>query len=49
MWQRRWTRYQSTGREEALFAFHDPRLVAAIAEITCIEGLQPDPNLYAGG
>lgn len=35
--------------EEALFAFQDPAIVAAIARITGIEGLMPDEHLYAGG
>lgn len=35
--------------EEALFAFHDPRVVTRVAEITGLSGLLPDPKLYAGG
>lgn len=35
--------------EEALFAFHDLRVVQLIAEITNLPRLMPDPELYAGG
>jgi Rps23 Pro-64 3,4-dihydroxylase Tpa1-like proline 4-hydroxylase len=35
--------------EEALFAFHDPRVVALIARITDLQELEADPKLYAGG
>ena len=31
------------------FAIQDPRVVAAIEEITCIQRQIPDPSLYAGG
>ena len=34
---------------EALYAFQDLRVVEAIAAITGIETLEPDPELYAGG
>lgn len=30
-------------------AFHLPEVVAAVQEITAIQGLEPDPELYAGG
>ena len=35
--------------EEAVFAFQDPRVIAQIAAITGLAGLEPDPELYAGG
>ena len=35
--------------EEALFAFHDERVVARVGEMTGLPGLQADPKLYAGG
>ena len=35
--------------EEAIYAFQDPRIVAAIGEITGLGGLEPDEQLYAGG
>lgn len=35
--------------EEAIYAFQDPRVVQKVHEITGIEGLEPDENLYAGG
>jgi len=35
--------------EAATDAFHDARVVAAVAQITGIDGLEPDPELYAGG
>ena len=41
-------RYNPQG-EEALFAFHDPRVVEQVARITSMSQLQADPQLYAGG
>lgn len=41
-------RYPPLG-EEALFAFHDPRVVERVARITGMTELEADPNLYAGG
>lgn len=35
--------------EEALFAFQEPDVVQAVADITGLKNLQADPNLYAGG
>lgn len=35
--------------EEILFAFQEPSVVNAIGKITNIDGLLPDPQLYAGG
>ncbi|HET8881894.1 MAG TPA: 2OG-Fe(II) oxygenase [Solimonas sp.] len=35
--------------EEAVFAFQHPAVVARVREITGIDDLRPDPNLYAGG
>lgn len=35
--------------EEALFAFHDPRVVEAVSKITGMQALEADPELYAGG
>jgi Rps23 Pro-64 3,4-dihydroxylase Tpa1-like proline 4-hydroxylase len=35
--------------EEAVYAFQDPRVVALIASITGLAGLEPDTDLYAGG
>lgn len=35
--------------EEALFAFHDPRIVKAIQDITGLRQVEADPLLYAGG
>ena len=34
---------------EAIYAFQDPRVVAEIARITGLDGLEPDEKLYAGG
>lgn len=34
---------------EAVFAFQHPDVVEAVSAITGVAGLQPDPNLYAGG
>jgi Rps23 Pro-64 3,4-dihydroxylase Tpa1-like proline 4-hydroxylase len=35
--------------EEALYAFQDPRVVAAVEKITGLQSLEPDELLYAGG
>ena len=35
--------------EEVIYAFQEPIVVQAIAEICVIQGLQPDEYLYAGG
>lgn len=35
--------------EEIVYAFQDPRIVELIAEITGMDELLPDENLYAGG
>lgn len=35
--------------EEALFSFHDPRIVERVARITGMPNLNPDRHLYAGG
>lgn len=35
--------------EEAVYAFQDPRVVALVAAITGLSGLEPDVDLYAGG
>lgn len=35
--------------EEIVFAFQDPRVVQTVSDITGLEGLHPDPYLYAGG
>lgn len=35
--------------EEAVFAFQDPAVVAEVAAITGLQGLEPDSELYAGG
>ena len=35
--------------EEAVFAFQDPRVLREVADITNLEGMEPDSNLYAGG
>ena len=35
--------------EEAIYAFQDPRVVSLVHDITGINGLEPDENLYAGG
>ena len=35
--------------EEALFSFHDPRVVSMISRVTGMSGLIPDEQLYAGG
>jgi Rps23 Pro-64 3,4-dihydroxylase Tpa1-like proline 4-hydroxylase len=35
--------------EEAVYAFQDARVVRLIGEITGMQGLEPDTNLYAGG
>lgn len=35
--------------EEAVFAFQDPAVMALIAEMTGIEAMEPDAELYAGG
>jgi Rps23 Pro-64 3,4-dihydroxylase Tpa1-like proline 4-hydroxylase len=41
-------RYPALG-EEALFAFHDPRVVERVSQITDMTALHADPYLYAGG
>lgn len=41
-------RHQRLG-EEALFAFHDARVVKLVSDITGLVGLEADPLLYAGG
>ena len=41
-------RYNPLG-EEALFAFHDPRVVERVSQITRMDDLHSDPFLYAGG
>jgi Rps23 Pro-64 3,4-dihydroxylase Tpa1-like proline 4-hydroxylase len=41
-------RYHPLG-EEALFAFHDPRIIERVARITGMTELEADPQLYAGG
>jgi Rps23 Pro-64 3,4-dihydroxylase Tpa1-like proline 4-hydroxylase len=35
--------------EEIIYAFQEPNVVAAVADITGIEGMEPDTHLYAGG
>lgn len=35
--------------EEIVYAFQDERVLALIADITGLRGLEPDVNLYAGG
>ena len=35
--------------EEVVFAFQDPRILALVARMTGLSGLEPDSNLYAGG
>lgn len=35
--------------EESTFAFQDPRVVTMVRDVTGIEEMQGDPNLYAGG
>lgn len=35
--------------EEAVFAFQDPGVVRAVAEIAGLEAVEPDDKLYAGG
>lgn len=35
--------------EEIIYAFQDPRIVKLVGEITGLEDLIPDENLYAGG
>ena len=35
--------------EEIVYAFQEPQIVALIGQITGIDGLLPDANLYAGG
>ena len=35
--------------EEAVFAFQDPCVLAAVADITALEAMEPDTHLYAGG
>lgn len=35
--------------EETLFAFHDPKVVALVEEITQLREIEPDRQLYAGG
>src|ERR1051325_9011340 len=34
---------------ECLFAFQQPQVIEAIAEVTGLEGLEADPSLYASG
>lgn len=35
--------------EEVIFAFHDPRIVSLVSEITGLQQIEPDRQLYAGG
>src|SRR6266404_1060011 len=35
--------------EDAVFAFQSPQVLNAVAKITGIEEMEPDPQLYAGG
>jgi Rps23 Pro-64 3,4-dihydroxylase Tpa1-like proline 4-hydroxylase len=35
--------------EETIFAFHDPRIVDLVANITGLRQVESDPHLYAGG
>lgn len=35
--------------DEIVFAFQDPRVVAAVARATALDALEPDAKLYAGG
>jgi Rps23 Pro-64 3,4-dihydroxylase Tpa1-like proline 4-hydroxylase len=35
--------------EETIFSFHDPRIVALVSELTGLEQVEPDRQLYAGG
>lgn len=35
--------------EEAIYAFQEPEIVSLVSQITGIQGLMPDANLYAGG
>lgn len=35
--------------EEAVYAFQDPRIVQAVAQITGLPAVEPDEKLYAGG
>jgi Rps23 Pro-64 3,4-dihydroxylase Tpa1-like proline 4-hydroxylase len=35
--------------EETIFAFHDPKVVSLIANVTGMTRLEPDRQLYAGG
>lgn len=35
--------------EEAVYAFQEPEVVAVVGEITGLEALEPDADLYAGG
>jgi Rps23 Pro-64 3,4-dihydroxylase Tpa1-like proline 4-hydroxylase len=35
--------------EETIFAFHDPKVVSLVADITGLTRLEPDRQLYAGG
>jgi len=35
--------------EEAVYAFQDPRVVSLISDITGLEAIEPDTELYAGG
>ena len=35
--------------EEAIYAFQDPEIVAAVEEVTKLRTLEPDSMLYAGG
>ena len=35
--------------EEAIYAFQDPRVVALVQQITGLQALEPDADLYAGG
>ncbi len=35
--------------EEAIYAFQDPRVVGLVQQITGLQALEPDADLYAGG
>lgn len=41
-------RYQAT-LEDAVFAFQQPAVLAAVSRLTGFSGLEPDSDLYAGG
>lgn len=48
-WASAYLKVQKPILTEITCAIQDPRIVQAVADLTGMEGLEPDPTLYAGG